>query len=135
MNFLKQYFTYQYLFQINTAYVSPREKLFFLAGVILVLLGIVLKISAVLAPNPVDGKYRQKFYYLFLSIGLAGVFWYLCRYENAMFFGTRFIASLIVLIGLIWFVAILVGIFRNYRKERVIWEKEQVRLKYLPYSR
>jgi hypothetical protein len=129
---LKQYFTSQYLFQFNTAYISPQEKLFFLAGVILILLSIVLKIASVLAPNPVDAKYRQKFYRLFLSIGLAGIFWYLCCYENAMFFGTRFTAFLIVLIGIIWLVAILISILKNYKTEKVVWEKEQVRLRYLP---
>jgi len=131
MNF-KQYLTPQYLFQINNAYVSPREKLFFLAGIILILLSIVLKIASVLAPNPVDAKYRQKFYRLFLSIGLAEIFWYLCRYENVMFFGTRFVAFLIVLVGIIWLGAILISILKNYKKEKVVWEKEQIRLKYLP---
>jgi hypothetical protein len=129
---LKSFVSPQYLFQINSAYVSPQEKLFFLAGVILILLSIVLKIASVLAPNPVDGKYRQKFYRLFLSIGLAEIFWYLCRYENVMFFGTRFVAFLIILIGFIWFVAVLAGMFKNYKKEKIVWEKEQVRLKYLP---
>ncbi len=129
---IKQLFTYQNLFQINTAFISPREKLFFLSGVILILLSIVLKISSILAPNPVDGKYRQKFYHLFLSIGLVEILWYLCRYENAMFFGTHFVALLIVLIGLVWLVAILTGMLKNYKKEKDVWEKEQVRLKYLP---
>ena len=131
MNF-KQYFTPQYLFQINNAYVSPREKLFFLAGVILILLSVVLKIASVLAPNPVDAKYRQKFYRLFLSIGLAEIFWYLCRYENVMFFGTRFVLFLVILIGIVWLAVILAGMFKNYKKEKQTWEKEQVRLKYLP---
>jgi len=129
---LKQYFTSQYLFQFNTAYISPREKLFFLAGVILILLSVVLKIASVLAPNPVDAEYRKKFYRLFLSIGLAGIFWYLCRYENAMFFGTRFVLFLIILIGVVWLVAILAGMLKNYKKQKIVWEKEQVRLKYLP---
>ena len=132
MKFLKQFFTAQYLFQFNTAFVSPQEKLFFLGGTILVLLSIVLKISAVLAPDPVDVKYRQKFYHLFLSIGLGEMAWYFCRYENAVFFGSRFVALLIVLIGLIWLGAILVSAFRHYKAEKQVWEKEQVRLKYLP---
>jgi len=129
---IKSFLTPQYLFQINSAYVGPQEKLIFLAGVILLLLAVVLKVSSVLAPNPVDSKYRQKFYRLFLSIGLGEILWYLCRYENVMFFGTRFVAFLIVLIGIVWFVAILAGMFKNYRKEKVVWEKEQVKLKYLP---
>jgi len=131
MNF-KQYLTPPYLFQINNAYVSPQEKLFFLSGVILILLSVVLKIASVLAPNPVDSKYRRKFYGLFLSVGLAEIFWYLCRYENVMFFGTRFVLFLIILIGIVWLAVILAGMLKNYKKEKQTWEKEQVRLKYLP---
>jgi len=129
---LKQYLTPEYLFHFNTAYVSPGEKLFFLAGIILLLLAAVLKISAVLAPSPVDSKYRQKFYHLFLWTGIGEVFWYLCRYENVGFFGTHFVALLWVLIGVIWLLAILVSVVKDYKKEKVVWEKEQVRLKYLP---
>lgn len=129
---IKQYLTYQNLFQYNTAFVSPGEKLFFLAGIILLLLSVVLKISSSLAPNPVDGKYRQKFYRLFLTVGLGEVFWYLCRYENIGFFGTHFVAIIWVLIGIIWMAAIFVSIFKNYKNEKTVWEKEQVRMKYLP---
>ena len=132
MNFIKQFFSYQYLFQVNTAFISPREKLFFFAGIILLLLSIVLKISAVLSANPIDTKYRQKFYVLFLSIGLSQLVWYFCRYEYITFFDTRFVEWIIVLIALIWAAAIAVDWFKNYGKEKIVWEKEQVRLKYLP---
>lgn len=129
---LKSFFTYQHLFQFNSAFISPKEKLFFLAGGILVLLAAVLKIAAVLSPTPVDGKYRQKFYRLFLSIGICEIIWYFCRYENAQFFGTLFVALLIGLVGAIWFFALLWQFFRGYFKEKQVWEKEQVKLKYLP---
>lgn len=129
---IKTYFTSEYLFQINNAYISPQEKLFFLSGVILVLLAIVMKISSVLAPTPVDGKYRKKFYYIFLTIGLSELLWYLCRYENIRFFGSHFVVWLIVLIGLVWFFKILISALKNYSKEKVVWEKEQLKLKYLP---
>lgn len=129
---LKYLVSPQYLFNFNSAYVSPQEKLFFLAGLILTLLAIVLKISSTLAPTPVDGKYRQKFYSLFLSIGLAEIVWYICRYENAKFFGTPFVAWLIVLVGIVWFLILLVSSLRKYSKEKTDWNKEQVKLKYLP---
>ena len=64
---IKQYFISENLFQINTAVVSPGEKVFFMAGVVLVLLAIVTKIAGKLAPTPVDSKYRGKFYSLFLT--------------------------------------------------------------------
>jgi hypothetical protein len=129
---LKTFFTYQNLFQFNSAFISPQEKLFFFAGTILVLLAIVLKIAKSLAPNPIDVKYRQRFYQLFLWIGLLEIFWYLCRYENVQFFGTLFVASLIALIGAVWLVVILILALKGYKKEKNAWEKEQLKLKYLP---
>jgi hypothetical protein len=132
MNILKQFFSYQYLFQVNTAFISPTEKLFFWFSVILVLLSIVLKISSKLSGNPIDTKFRQKFYRLFLTTGLLELFWYLCRWQNVRFFNTHFVAWLIILMGVIWLTVLLVKIFKNYGKEKVVWEKEQVKLKYLP---
>jgi len=132
MNFLKQYFTSQYLFQIDTAFISPREKLMFFTGGILVLVAIVVKIAAVLAPNPVDKKYRNKFYSLFLSIGLAALVWYFFRYEDVLFFGTRFVEWFIILLAAVWFVWLVVYTIMHYPKEKEIWDKEQIRQKYLP---
>lgn len=128
---LKNYLTYQSLFQINSAYISPAEKLFLFAGAILVLLSIVMKIAGKLAPTPVDKKYRQKFFNLFLTIGLGELLWYLWRFENIRFFGTHFVALVVVLIGIIWFAAILVSFFRHYGTEKKNWEKQQLKLKYL----
>jgi len=91
-----------------------------------------MKIAGMLAPSSVDEKYRLKFYNLFLTIGLAELLWYACRYENIRFFDTQFMAWLIVLVGLIWLVKIVVSVFKNYKKEKLVWEKEQVRQKYLP---
>ncbi len=129
---LKPLLTPQYWFSVNSAFIDPKEKLFFLIGIVLVLLGIVLKISAVLAVSPVDRKYRNKFYKLFLTIGLMQAVWFLCRYENIAFFNTQFVAWLIALAGIIWLIVILVKTFKNYGKEKSDWEKEQVKLKYLP---
>lgn len=129
---LKQFVSPQFLFTFNSANIDPGEKLVFIFGVVLVLLAIVLKISAILAPNPVDSKYRQKFYRLFLTIGFGEVFWYLLRYENAMFLGTHFVAMAIAAMGLLWFVVIIINLARKYKADKMVWDKEQVRLKYLP---
>ncbi|MFA5991019.1 MAG: hypothetical protein WC794_02095 [Candidatus Doudnabacteria bacterium] len=129
---LKPFFTSQYLFQINPAFIAPSEKLFALVGAVLVLLSIVFKISAVLAPTPVDKKFRGKFFSLFLTIGLSELFWYFCRYQNVKFFGSHFMAWLIVFIGLAWLVFVIVAIIKNYSKEKQVLEKEALKLKYLP---
>jgi len=129
---IKDFFTREYLFDMNSAYISPAQKLMLFAGAALVLVAVALKIAAALAPTPVDSKYRRKFFTLFLTMGLLSLFWYLCRYENVMFFGSRFTAFTILLIGLIWLVMILVSMMRKYGGEKQSYEKDQVKLKYLP---
>ena len=129
---IKTFFTPQYLFHVNTAFISPNEKLFLLFGGMLILISIVLKISSSLAPAPVDAKYRAKFYRLFLTIGIFEVIWYLFRYENVIFFDTPFVAWMIILIGLIWLGFVITSLVKHYREEKTNWEKQQVRQKYLP---
>lgn len=129
---LKSYFTPDALFNVNSAYISPREKLVLITGAVLVLLAVVAKIAKVLAPSPADSKYRQKFYKWFLSLGLLQLFWYGCRYENVRFFDTHFLLYIIWLIGLVWLVKLLAAMIKNYPTEKQTWEKEQIKLKYLP---
>ncbi|MDR3642494.1 MAG: hypothetical protein P4L74_02590 [Candidatus Doudnabacteria bacterium] len=129
---IKQYISPEFLFTFNSANISPGEKLVFISGIILVLLAIVLKISAILAPNPVDAKYRRKFYGLFLTVGLGEIFWYFLRYENAMFLGTHFVALIIAVVGIVWFAVLVTNMARHYKGNKQVWDKEQVRLKYLP---
>jgi hypothetical protein len=131
MNF-KSFFTIKYLFQINRVMVESSDKWFFVAGLVLVILAIVFKLSALYAPDPVNRKYRQKFFQLLLFMGLAEMIWYGARAQNIGFFGTHFVAWLLVLIGLVWLGFIIVKMIRRFGSEKRLWEKEQVRMKYLP---
>ena len=120
-----------YLFT-NAVIYTRSDKMFFAAGCLMVILAIVFKIAALSAPNPVDKVLRNRFYKLFLTIGISEVVWFGFRYENATFLGSHFIALIILLIGLIWFVCLAVSVIKNYNGNKDTWEKEQVKLKYLP---
>lgn len=128
----KEFFTYQYLFQIDRVLVHRSDKALAFLGAGLLVLGLVFKLSAMYAPTPVDGKYRGKLFKLFFSIGLAEIIWYGFRAQLVMFFGSHFAAFLILLIGLIWFVALAIKMAKHYGAEKAEWEKQQVKLKYLP---
>ena len=128
---LKKLVSYNYLFTLAVI-ITRSDKLFFVLGASLVILAIVFKIAALYAPTPVDKILRNKFYSMFLCIGLLEILWFAARYENVMFFGTHFVALIILLIGLLWFVRLVWSIVKNYRADKNLWEKEQVRLKYLP---
>jgi hypothetical protein len=95
-------------------------------------LSIVLRISATLAPNPVDKKFRHNLYRVFMFFGVGEMLWYLCRDENVIFFGTHFVAGFIAVISVIWFLVIVWGFIRSYGKQKQEWDKEQLKLKYLP---
>ena len=129
---IKSFFTQEYLFQINSAVITPGEKLFLYSGAILVLLAIVLKIAESFAPSPVDKKLRNKLFSVFIFSGISELVWYFFRYENVMFFGSHFVAWLIVAIGAVWLILTLVKVLKNYSKEKEAWTKEQQKLKYLP---
>jgi len=127
----KNLISVQYLFTIE-AVLTRTDKLFLLLGAIAVVLAVLMKIASATAQNPIDKKYREKPYRLLLTVGLWEIIWFGCRYENVRFFGTHFVALLGLLIALVWFVMIVVKMIRNYRGEKSAWEKEQVKLRYLP---
>ena len=120
---LKYYLTSQYLFQINP--VVAKDKLALMAGGVLVLIAIVLKISSVMAPTPADKKCRGKFYVAMLTIGILEMLWYVFRAQNITLFGSYFANWLIVLIGLVWMVWLTVKTVKHYGAEKSVWTKEQ----------
>jgi hypothetical protein len=129
---IKELLSSKFLFQIDRVMLHREDKVFLVAGAILVVLAVIFKLAAIYAPTPIDAKYRQKFYNLFLTIGLSEVVWFGARYYFIGFFGSHFVALLILLIGLAWLVFIVSKMVKNYRTEKVFWEKEQIKLKYLP---
>lgn len=129
---LQQYLTIEFLFEINRIQIQQADKFFLLVGVIAVVFAVIFKLSAKLSPSPIDAKYRNKFYALFLFLSLSEIFWFGARVQLVKFFGTHFIAILVILVAFVWFAAVVWKMVRNYRKEKTEWEKEQVKLKYLP---
>ncbi|MCL5667281.1 MAG: hypothetical protein M1383_05945 [Patescibacteria group bacterium] len=129
---LKNIFTTKFLFQINTVSLEKTDSLFLYIGAILTVLAIVFKLAEKFAPTPIDRKYRGKFFNLLLTIGLCELVWYGARLQNVRFFGTHFVALLVLLIGVAWLVSLVIKMAKNYGVEKDRWEKEQVREKYLP---
>jgi hypothetical protein len=128
----KEYFSSQFLFQINRIQVQPIDKFFLAVGVFALVLAVILKLSARYSPGPVDTKYRNRLSGVFFFLGLTELVWYGFRIQFVRFFGTHFLALLLILVFVVWLLAIVWKMFKNYKGEKSSWEKEQVRLKYLP---
>ena len=112
--------------------MERNDKVFLFIGAVLIILAILFKAASIYSPNPIDKKYRNKYYKLFLTFGLALTIWFGARFQNLNIFGTHFTALFILLIGAISFVWVTVKMLKDYRGEKRFWEKEQVKLKYLP---
>lgn len=121
-----------FLFQINRIEIQPADKFFLLVGVVALVLAVILKLAAKFAPSPVDTKYRNQLFSVFVFLSLGELIWYLARIYWVRLLGTHFVAIVIVLIAFVWLVIRLWGMLRSYRTEKTAWEKERVKQKYLP---
>ena len=128
---IKQYFTSNFLFQIDRVMLHTADKAFALAGIVAVVLAILFRVWAIFAKNPVTKKLAIRLFSLLLFIGLAELIWFGARYQTVSFFGSHFVAMFILLIGLVWFIFIAKYFFGKYKREVLAWQKEQVKLKYL----
>jgi hypothetical protein len=129
---MKEFFTSQFLFQINRIQIQPVDKVFLMVGVAALAMAVIFKLAARFAPSPVDAAYRNNFFKIFLFLGSLEALWYGARAQLVRFFGTHFVALSIILISAVWLLVVLWKMFRRYRAEKTAWEKEQVRRKYLP---
>jgi hypothetical protein len=129
---IKEIFTKRFLFDVNPVMIENIDKMFGVAGAVMVILAAIFKMAAVFAPTPVDKRVRNRFFSMFLTIGLLELIWYGLRYQNVTVLGSHFTAMLIFAIGLVWLGFIIKDIWNNYKSEKQNWEKEQVRQRYLP---
>lgn len=131
MNYIKQFFSYDFLFYVNPVRLGRVDKAFALAAVASIILAVVCKIWARMASNTVTKKLARRLVLLMSTVGITGIMWFGLRYQNVTVLGSHFVFLLIVLTGIIWFGYIVKYWWKNYTPERIAWEKEQVKLKYL----
>ena len=130
---LKKLLSADYLFNVDRVILTRSDFIFYYFGIALVLLAIVMKIASTKAPNPVDKHYRQKAFTLFVTIGILEILWFGARYQAIRFFGSHFVALVILCVGIVWAVFLITDIVQHYKPAKEKWEKEQVRQKYLAH--
>lgn len=129
----KYFFTVESIFKTNIIGMQKFDLIFFYFGLISILVATIFKIAEIKSPTPVDAKVRASFFSIFLSLGIGELIWSGFRYENISFFGIRFLALLILFLGFVWLMTVFLKIFKTYSLEKDVWEKEQIKQKYLPH--
>ena len=136
MNFIKNinwhdFITSKFWFELDSLQIHPSEKAFLYIGGVLVVLGILFLLFARFASNKFLARAAVRFSKIFFLTGFLEMFWYLLRFEYVQVLGSKFVAALILLLGLIYLIGPFKYLFRNYKEDMVKSEREANRAKYL----
>jgi hypothetical protein len=131
MNFLKHIFSYDFLIYINRVQLERVDKVFALGSAVIVALALVIRIVISMQRGHIRVQLLQRFWRLFLTMGLLGLVWFGARYELVSGFGSHLAFLLLVVIGLIWLGYIVRYWLTTYKRECVAWEHKQQKDRYL----
>jgi hypothetical protein len=127
----KELISSKWLFGIDRVLLHRFDRAMFITGLVLVIAGITIKVGSMFVKNPFLKKIMNRFFALGLSIGALELLWYALRFENTRVLGTHFVALLIALAGLIWFIFIAKYFFFQYKRDNEQYKKELLKQKYL----
>lgn len=136
MNFIKninwsELATKEFWFYIDRATIHFSEMAFvYLAG-ILIVLGIIFILFARFTKNKFLALAAIRFAKIFFTIGILEGIWFGLRYQYAQVLGTKFVAALIVLWGLVWLYWPIKYLLTNYKIDMAEAQRAASRDKYL----
>lgn len=128
-------YDYYFWFTQPATILSRADFVFGYLFLAVLLLAIILGVWARFIPHEVVKKLVKKFFLLTLNLGLVGLFWLAVRFENIPILAERFWAGLILILGLVWLLFIVKYLIFDFRPEKLAYEKEQVKNKYIPRKR
>lgn len=131
MNYVKQFFSYDFQFYVNPVRLDTVDQVFAGISAALIIAAIVCKLTERYGKNSITNKLVRRLANVFGTVGILGVLWYGARYQNVNVLGSHFMFFVIACVGLVWFAYIATYCWKQYRPEKLAWEKEQVKQKYL----
>jgi len=128
---LRHVLTSGYIFDFTNMLPSSGDRLYMIAGLLMVLLGAVFKLISNFSRNSVTRLLWHRLASPLVVGGILEVLWYTARDQNIKMFGSHFIAWLIGIVVIVWIYFPIRYCFGYYRQEREHWQKQQVKLKYI----
>lgn len=123
--------TAKFWFTIDTSRIHPSEKAFLYLGGILIILGVLKVLAARFTKNKFLANVAVRFAKICFTIGILEVIWFGLRYEYAQVIGTKFVAALIVLLGIIWMYWPVKYLLTRYKTDMAQASLQASREKYL----
>ncbi|HEX3095726.1 MAG TPA: hypothetical protein VHQ20_01240 [Patescibacteria group bacterium] len=127
--------TTKFWFFIDPSRIHPSEQAFLYLGIVLVVIGIIFLIFTRFAKNQFLARVSFRFARTFLTTGIVLAIWYLLRFEQAQVLGSKFVAGLITLFGIIFLYGPIKYLIANYKVDMAEAERQASREKYLNRKR
>lgn len=131
----KVFISSEYWFGLDRVIVHLTDKIILYAGLALVLLGVIFLIVKIISSDKLKKPHFSRISSTFITIGLLEMFWYVLRWQYVNILGSRFMALVIALIGLISLIKPIRYFLFNYKKDSAMMGKEQLKDKYLNMNR
>lgn len=123
--------TTKFWFAIDRSMIHLSDKVFLLAGAVLIVLAIAAFVYSKLIDNKFLALVASRVAKIFFTIGILEVIWFGLRYQLVQVFGTRFVAVLILLTGLVWLYFPIRYLITHYKEDMERAQREASREKYL----
>ncbi len=121
-----------YLLGPNPLDLSRSDTIFFWVSLVFLVVAVVGKVIALRAPADGPKRYLfNRFFHLFLTIGIFTLVWVGTRFENIPWLSAHIVVLILFLIWFTWLVFIALFYFQKYRYSQRQWEDEAVKQKYL----
>jgi phosphatidylglycerophosphate synthase len=118
---LSQIISLSFWFNLHSSGLSSiYERLFFILFAVFIICGSVCRI---MARNKKGDRFAIMSYKMtakmFMTLGILGILWFFCAYEQVYFFGARFwflvfvLAVIIWVVRIVWFVKVKIPILKT----------------------
>lgn len=124
-------FSKDFWFGIDRFAIHLSDRMFLWTGIVLVVLSIIFLLYARFASNQFLAKFALRVSKILLIIGLSEGVWYLLRTQFVQALGTRFTATVILLLGLVWLYFPIRYLVTHYKVDMEKAQREANREKYL----
>jgi hypothetical protein len=127
----KEVISKDFWFDIDRTAIHLSDRAILYGGGAAVMLGIMLFVYKVFTKNLFLKKVTSQLSTIFITIGLLEVIWFALRWQYVSALGTRFVAALIGIAGLVWLYWPIKYLFTRYKTDMAEAQRKMVRDKYL----
>lgn len=128
---LTKVFSTEYIFDFTVMVPDKTDRMYMIAGLLMVLLGTAFKLISNFSKNPVTAHLWHRLATPLIVGGVLEVLWLASREQNIKLFGSHFVALIIGIVVLVWIYFPIMHYFKEYKQRKDKWEKQQVKLKYM----